>query len=98
MKLTRDGCPLCSGACRVVGTADQGKEVELACANCTIFRITTDAAALLLDEPGARREMYAVLARRCPADHVILISASASDLAYDCIAIRRLKALKVHPR
>ena len=42
--------------------------------------------------------LYSLLARRCPADHVIAIGRTAAKVNHECIAIKRLKLLKVRRR
>lgn len=98
MKAVRNGCPLCSAVCRVIGTSDQGKEVEIACANCTVFRVSTHAAGLLATDADEKRQLYSLLARRCPCDHVTVIGTVGSDFTYEYLAIKRLKLLKSHRR
>ena len=98
MKANRNVCPLCAGVCRTIGTSDQGKELELACANCTVYRISTDAAELLSKNFDANYPLYSLLARRCPADHVVVIGTTGANVTYECIAIKRLKLLKVQRR
>lgn len=82
----------------MIGTSDQGKELELACTNCTVFRISTDAAELISRNGDSRRSMYSLLARQCPFDHAIVTGTAASGVRHECVAIKRLKLLKVHWR
>ena len=82
----------------MIGTSDQGKEIEIACANCTVFRISADGVALLSNNGETNRPIYSLLARRCPVDHVIVIGTNGCDATHECTAIKRLKSLKVRGR
>lgn len=97
MKVYKNGCPICSGACRLIGTCDHGREVEIACANCTVYRISLQALRSFLTNSDESQDLYSTLARRCPDDHMIVIGGSlATQLTYEYASFERLNTEKIH--
>lgn len=96
VKVYKNGCPICTGACRLIGTCNHGKEVEVACANCTVYRISLQAVKLFLKNLDESRALYSSLASRCPDDHMIVIRASATEITYEYVSFEQLKAAKVN--
>ena len=96
MSAYRGGCPLCSGVCRLIGTTDHGKVVEIACANCTVYRISISAVKLFTKNMKSSRNLYALLAARRAEDQMILIGTILNDLTYEYVSIELLKQTKVH--
>jgi hypothetical protein len=96
MKVYKNGCPICSGACRLIGTCDHGREVEIACANCTVYRISLQAVKSFQTSVEESRNLYSLLARRHPDDHMIVLGASSTEITYGYASFKQLKAAKVH--
>lgn len=96
MKVYKNGCPICSGACRFMGTSDDGKEVEVGCANCTVYRISLQAVKIFLMNPDNTKNLYSLLARRSPAGHMIVIGTSFSEITYEYVSIECLKSENFH--
>lgn len=80
----------------MIGTCDHGKEVEIACANCAVYRISVQAMKLLLIESQDRKTLYSFLSKRSPLDHMIVIGTSFNDLTYEYVSFERLMVAKVH--
>lgn len=87
MKMRKNGCPICSGTCRVIGTTDHGKAVAVAvavaCANCTVYRISMQAVKLFLMHLDETRHLYSLLAQNSPKGHMMVVGTSPTELSYE---------------
>lgn len=95
MIVNKKGCPLCGGSCRFIGMVAQGRQIEIACANCTVFHISIKAVQMLFSNFGASGALYSMLAKRSRPEDLLVISATSNSLSYQYVSIEQLNGEKI---